>query len=178
MPVIQRMVEAVQKVIDSALGVNLLDMIIQIAATLILVLIVKHFFWSKITDFLQKRKTIMDNELESAKKENILAKELKEKNEAEYNELKIKSKGMLDSAKQKAEQERLRILAEAKNDADGILVRTKKEIEAEKIKAKAALQKEVVDLAAIMAEKIIKQEVDESKFQDLLVEDLEKCEKS
>ncbi len=178
MPVIQRMVEAVQEVIDGALGVNLLDMIIQIAATLILVLIVKHFFWSKITDFLQKRKAIMDNELESAKKENILAKELKEKNEAEYNELKVKSKGMLDSAKQKAEQERLRILAEAKNDADGILVRTKKEIEAEKIKAKATLQKEVVDLAAIMAEKIMKQEVDEGKFQDLLVKDLERSEKS
>lgn len=178
MPLIERMMEAVQRAIESALGVNLLDMLIQIGATLILVLIVKYFFWGKITDFLEKRKNIMDQEMESAKQENILANELKEKREAEYNDLKVKSKDYLDNAKDRAEQERLRIIQEAKNNADQMMERTKKEIEAEKIKAKTSLQKEVVDLAALMAEKIIKQEVDEAKYQDLLVDELERSEKS
>jgi len=56
--------------------------------------------------------------------------------------------------------------------------RTKKEIEAEKIKAKSTLKKEVVDLAAVIAEKIIKQEVDEKKYQDMIVDDLESSENS
>jgi len=178
MPLIERMMEAVQKAIESALGVNLLDMIIQIGATLILVLIVKHFFWGKITDFLEKRKNIMEQEMESAKTENIKAQSLKEKREEEYNTLKLKSKDYLDSAKEKAEQERLRIISEAKDNASEMVSRTKKEIEAEKNKAKVTLQKEVVNLAVLMAEKIIEQEVDESKYQDLIVEDLERSEKS
>ncbi|MDT8336787.1 MAG: F0F1 ATP synthase subunit B [Candidatus Izemoplasmatales bacterium] len=178
MPVIDRMVEAVQEIIDVALGVNLLDMIIQIAATLILVVIVKYFFWGKITDFLDKRKNIMDQEMESAKNELIEAKTLKEKRETEYNELKIKSKGYLDSAKEKAEQEHLRIVEKAKEISDQMMERAKKEIEAERIKAEASLQKETVDLAALMAEKIIRKEVDETKYQDMLVDDLERSGKS
>lgn len=178
MPVIDRMVEAVQEIIDVALGVNLLDMIIQIAATLILVIIVKYFFWGKITDFLDKRKNIMDQEMESAKNEFIEAKALKEKRETEYNELKLKSKGYLDSAKEKAEEERLRIVEKAKETSDEMMERAKKEIEAERIKAEASLQKEAVDLATLMAEKIIRKEVDEAQYQDMLVDDLERSGKS
>ena len=172
------MLEAVNKAIESALGVNLVDMLIQIGATLILVLIVKFFFWGRITEFLEKRKNIMTDEMESAKKENLAAQELKEKREQEYNKLKLDSKEYLESAKSRAEQERLRIIEEAKKNADQMMERTKKEIEAEKIKAKSTLKKEVVDLAAVIAEKIIKQEVDEKKYQDMIVDDLESSENS
>ena len=175
---IDRMLEAVNKAIESALGVNLVDMLIQIGATLILVLIVKFFFWGRITEFLEKRKNIMTDEMESAKKENLAAQELKEKREQEYNKLKLDSKEYLESAKSRAEQERLRIIEEAKKNADQMMERTKKEIEAEKIKAKSTLKKEVVDLAAVIAEKIIKQEVDEKKYQDMIVDDLESSENS
>lgn len=178
MPVMDRIVEAVQEIIDGALGINLLDMIIQIAATLILVLIVKHFFWGRITDFLEKRKNIMDQEMDSAKKENVEAKLLKEKREAEYNELKLKSKDYLDTAKEKAEQERLRIVDKAKDNADQMMERAKKEIEAERIKAETSLQKETVTLAALMAEKIIRKELNDKDYQDLIVEDLESSGKS
>jgi F-type H+-transporting ATPase subunit b len=172
------MLEAVNKAIESALGVNLVDMLIQIGATLILVLIVKFFFWGRITEFLEKRKNIMTDEMESAKKENLAAQELKEKREQEYNKLKLDSKEYLESAKSRAEQERLRIIEEAKKNADQMMERTKKEIEAEKIKAKSTLKKEVVDLAAVIAEKIIKQEVDEKKYQDMIVDDFESSENS
>ena len=175
---IDRMLEAVNKAIESALGVNLVDMLIQIGATLILVLIVKFFFWGRITEFLEKRKNIMTDEMESAKKENLAAQELKEKREQEYNKLKLDSKEYLESAKSRAEQERLRIIEEAKKNADQMMERTKKEIEAEKIKAKSTLKKEVVDLAAVIAEKIIKQEVDEKKYQDMIVDDFESSENS
>lgn len=178
MPVIERIVQAVQEIIDQALGVNLLDMLVQIAATLILVLIVKKFFWGRITDFLEKRKQIMETEMESAKKENEEAKVLKEKHEFEYNQLKQESKQYLDNAKIKADQERKRILVEAKENANEILERTQREIEAEKIKAKAELKKEAVELAALMAEKIVSKEIDESSYQNLLVDDLERSEKS
>ncbi|MGD9761240.1 MAG: F0F1 ATP synthase subunit B [Candidatus Izemoplasmatales bacterium] len=178
MPVMDKIIAAVLEIIEGALGINLLDMIIQVAATLILVLIVKHFFWGRITDFLEKRKNIMDQEMDSAKKENVEAKLLKEKREAEYNELKLKSKDYLDSAKEKAEQERLRIIGKAKDNADQMMDRAKKEIEAERIKAETSLQKETVTLAALMAEKIIRKELNDKAYQDLIVEDFESSGKS
>ncbi len=178
MPVMDKIIAAVLEIIEGALGINLLDMIIQIAATLILVLIVKHFFWGRITDFLEKRKNILDQEMDSAKKENVEAKLLKEKREAEYNELKLKSKDYLDSAKEKAEQERLRIIGKAKDNADQMMDRAKKEIEAERIKAETSLQKETVTLAALMAEKIIRKELNDKEYQDLIVEDFESSGKS
>lgn len=178
MPVIDRIVEAVQKIIDGALGVNLLDMIIQIAATLILVIIVKYFFWGRITDFLEKRKNIMSQEMESAKKENENAKALKEKRENEYNELKLKSKEYLDSAKYKAEQEKIRILEKAKDNADKMMEKAIKDIEAKKIKAETELHKEAVTIATSMAEKIIRKELNDKDYQDLIVKDLESSEKS
>jgi F-type H+-transporting ATPase subunit b len=178
MSVIERIMQAVQEGIETALGINLLDMIIQIAATLILVLIVKKFFWGRITDFLEKRQNIMDQEMDQAKTSNIEAEELKLKREEEYNQLRMQSKSYLDNAKQKAEAEKQRIIFDAKANAENLLDRTNKEIEAEKTKAKEELKQEVVDLAALMAEKIIGEVVDQSKYQDLLIEDLERSEKS
>jgi F-type H+-transporting ATPase subunit b len=178
MPAVERMIEAVSKVIEQALGVNLLDMIIQIAATLILVIIVKIFFWGRITAFLEKRKHIMDQEMESAKEANLEAKALKEKRELEYSDLRMKSKDYLDQAKEKAELERMSIIAKAKENADQMMSRAKKEIEAERIKAENSLQKEAVDLAALMAEKIIRKELADQEYQNILINDWESSGKS
>lgn len=178
MPLIERIMEAVQKIIDQALGINLLDMIVQIAATLILVLIVKKFFWGRITDFLEQRKNILETEMESAKKNNLEAEELKLKRQEEANRLKQEAKAYLDNAREKGDLEKERIIGEAKHNAKNIIERTNKEIEAEKIKAKSELRSETIELAALMAGKIIQKEVDEKKYQDLLVEDIERSEQS
>jgi F-type H+-transporting ATPase subunit b len=178
MPLFDRMMEAVNRAIETALGVNLLDMLIQIGATLILVLIVKHFFWGKITDFLEKRKAIMDEEILLTKAANDEAKRLKDQRESEYQELKNKTKSYLDDAREKADQERLRVLEQTKKNAEELIIRTKKEIEAEKNKARMTLEKEVVEMATLMAEKILVKEIDKEKYQDLLVDELERSEKS
>ena len=178
MNVLERIMEAVQNMIDTALGVNLLDMVIQIAATLVLVVIVKIFFWGRITDFLEKRRNILNEEMESAKRENLEAQELKTKRETEYNQLRQESKAYLDEAKLKAEKEKERIILEAKTSAKSLMERGQKEIEAEKLKAQADLEEETLNLAALMAGKIIEKEVDPDKYQDLLVENLKRSEKS
>lgn len=178
MTVLERIMEAVQNMIETALGVNLLDMVIQIAATLVLVVIVKIFFWGRITEFLEKRRNILNEEMESAKKENLEAQELKTKRENEYNQLRQESKSYLDDAKLKAEKEKERIILEAKTNAKSLMERSQKEIKAEKLKAQADLEEETLNLAALMAGKIIEKEVDPDKYQDLLVENLKRSEKS
>ena len=171
------MVEAVSEAVEKALGVSLLDMGIQIGATLILVVIVKYFFWGKITEFLEQRKTIMEEEFLSAKQANEEAKELKEKTDQKYIDIKIKSKEFLDKAKQRGEEERVLIVGKAKEEAKNIITQAEQEIVLEKQKARADIRKEAVGLATLMASKIIEEELDEEKYQNMTVENLKRSEK-
>jgi len=173
---IQDMMTAVSEAVEKALGASLLDMAIQIGATFILVLIVRFFFWNKITAFLDKRKAMMENELESAKQANQEALALQEKTTQEYHDLKAKSKDYLDKARQRGEEEREVIVGKAKDEAKNLLTQAEKEIAMEKKKAETDIRKEAVDLAALMAAKIIEKEIDGKAYQDLAVEKLESSE--
>ncbi|MBI9009867.1 MAG: F0F1 ATP synthase subunit B [Tenericutes bacterium] len=174
---IQEMIEGVSRAVENALGSTLLDVAIQVGATFLLVIIVKVFFWSKITDFLQKRRELMEEEFESAKQANEDAKSLHEKTNKEYEDLKSKSKGYLEKAKQRGEEERFVIVAKARNEAKGLLTQAEQEIALEKQKAKTDIHKETVHLATLMASKIIEEELDDKKYQDLAVKNLEGSEK-
>lgn len=176
MSILEKLVEAVEKAVDQALGINLLDMIIQIAATLILVLIVKKFFWGRITEFLDKRKAYMENELSEAELANEEALQLKETKEEELKEIRLKSKDYFDSAKTRGEEEKIRIIDQAKKEADILLKNAGKEIDAERKKAKESLQKEVVSVASLMAEKMINQKIDQADFQDITIQSIESSE--
>ncbi len=174
---IQDLMSAVKDAVEKAMGASLLDMAIQIGATFILVLIVKFFFWDKITAFLAKRKEMMENELTSAKQANEEALALQEKTTQEYHDLKAMSKDYLEKARLRGEEERDVIVGKAKDEAKNLLTQAEKEIAIEKKKAEADIRKEVVDLAALMATKIIEKEIDGKSYQDLAVDKLESSEK-
>ncbi|MDC7242457.1 MAG: F0F1 ATP synthase subunit B [Sphaerochaetaceae bacterium] len=174
---IQEMIESVSNAVENALGSSLSDVLIQIGATLILFLVVKFFFWNKITDFLNQRKEMMETEFASAKQANEEAIALQEKSNKEYQDLKAKSKGYIDRAKKRGEEERTNIIEKAKEDASKIITQAEQEIELEKKKAEADIKAEAVNLATIMASKIIEKEIDDKKYQDLATEGIERSEK-
>ena len=176
MSILERLVTAVEEVVNQALGINLLDMIIQIAATLILVLIVKKFFWGRITEFLDKRKVYMETELSEAEKTNEEALELKKTREEELKEIRLKSKEYFETAKTRGEEEKNRIINHAKKEAEVLMTNTQKEIEAEKKKAKRELKKEVVSIASLMTEKMINRKIDDKEFQDITIDNIESSE--
>jgi len=172
MSILEKMVTAVEETVNQALGINLLDMIIQIAATIILILIVKKFFWGRITEFLDKRKAYMGTELSEAEKANEEAFNLKKTREKELKEIRKKSKDYFETAKTRGEEEKNRIINHAKKEAEVLMVNTQKEIEAEKKKAKQELKSEVVSIAALMTEKMINKKIDEKDFQNITVDNI------
>ncbi len=174
---IQDIMTAVSKAVENALGASLSDILIQVAATFILVIIVKVFFWEKITDFLAKRKEMMDLEVESAKKANEEAQSLQEQTSKEYQDLREKSKEYLDKARHRGEEERETIVGKAREEAKSMLSQAEKEIEIKKKKAQGEIRKEAVDLAALMASKIIEKEIDNQNYQDLITDKIESSEK-
>jgi len=171
--VIQRIVEAVSETMKSALGISLSDLLVQLGATLLLVVIVRVFLWKKITAYLTARRELVQSELDNAKKQNEEAKELKSQAHHEYAEIKRKAQTILDSAKSDASKEHQTIVEDARSEAKRIRQNAIQEIEVEKQNARTELQGEVVELAALMASKIIQSEVDVKKYQNLSVDQFE-----
>jgi len=153
-----------------SIGVDLTEMAIQILSTLLLFFVVRYFFWNNITDYLEKRKEVMTNEYEEAKTANLEAVSIKEKADLELTEIRLNAKGVIDDAKNRGELERNDIVKKAKNEADIVISNARKEIDSEIEKARSNLNEEIVSVAVLMAEKVIKKEIDESKHQDLIKE--------
>ncbi len=153
-----------------SIGVDITEMAIQILSTLLLFFVVRYFFWNNITEYLEKRKEVMTTEYEEAKAANLEAVSIKEKADLELTEIRLSAKGVIDDAKNRGELERMDIVKKAKNEADIVISNARKEIDSETEKARSNLNKEIVSVAVLMAEKVIKKEIDESKHQELIKE--------
>ncbi|PKL00166.1 MAG: ATP synthase F0 subunit B [Tenericutes bacterium HGW-Tenericutes-1] len=166
---VQDIAQAVSDIIKGALGVSLSDLIIQILATVLLVIIVRHFLWNKITAYLENRRKFIESEIENAKNENLEASKNRLETEKECEEMRSKSLELLKSTKLKAEQERSVILSEAKLEANRVLKSSLINLEKETEKAKSQIKNDVVVLASLMAEKIINKSIDPADYQSLSI---------
>jgi F-type H+-transporting ATPase subunit b len=153
---------------NGAFGVNATEMLIQISATLILFLVIRFFFWNKVTDYLEGRKEAMVQEYNDAKNANDEAKNKRKEAADELTLIKQRSKSMMDDAKVRGEEERKVILVKAKSEADKMVVDAQKEIESNIEKARNNINTEIVSVATLMAEKIIGKEIDEKKYKDII----------
>jgi len=170
------MLSSITDVINSALDFNLTQMLVQIIATVVLVIVVRVFFWNKITSFLQARHEYMTKEIETAKSLNQEAQELKESALKERTEILVRSKEIIDQAKTQGESEKNKIIDAAKVEAARLIQTKEEELEMEKERARADLRHEVIELAAVMAEKIIKKEIDGSSYESMSLDDFESSE--
>ena len=53
----------VEESLGLLLGVGLEDILIQLGGTLVLFLVIRKFFWKNLTEFIEKRRAYMDEEL-------------------------------------------------------------------------------------------------------------------
>lgn len=143
-------------------------LIAQILATIVLFLIVRFKFWDKVTAILEKRKMAVTESLEKKKNAEIEAQKIQEE-----------ANNTISIAKQEAKN----IIQEAKDmsniEADNIKQSAFEEIEREKIKAQAEIErnveeiqsnmkKEIVDVAYLLADKIVKEQMDENKNKEII----------
>jgi F-type H+-transporting ATPase subunit b len=160
--------EKISSFVNEALGVAPEEMIIQIVSTIILFLIVRFFFWNKVTDYLEARKQEMEENYQRAKEDKEAAVELKVAAEKELVEIKKGANEKYANAKARGEEKRKEIVEEAKQEASQIIDNANKEIKNMVEKAKIDINDEIVSVATLMAEKIIEKEIDPEKHKDLI----------
>ena len=144
------------------------SIIIQLCATLILFLAVRFLLWGKITKVIaekeQNEKEAFEN-LENAKQEAIEIRK-----QIALDEEKSKEEGykIIERAKQKSYLEAEEIIKKANIEANMKLEEAKAEIDKEIEKANDDIKKEIIEIAYVLAGKIINEEIDKSKYDELV----------
>lgn len=154
----------VEESLGLLLGVGLEEILIQLGGTLVLFLVVRKFFWKNLTEFIEKRRAYMDEELFKAEAMKLEAADIKANADDTLKTLRNSVSKTLEDARVRASKEEAEIISKAKAEAQRLKLEAEKEVELEVQKAQDQIKKEIVSVATVLAEKIIQKEVDETKY--------------
>ncbi len=169
--------EKLTEIIKDAFGVNLTELIVNLVATILLILIVKFFFWNKVTAFLDKKKEKLKNDYEASEDIKAEAEKIKEEALLELNESKTKATEIINEANKSASLEKERIISDAKRDAQEIVSKSRLDAQEEKEEILKSAKDDLVDIASKMASKIIDEEIDQNRYNNKVLEELEEEDK-
>lgn len=156
------------------ISVNLWHILVSLANLLIIFLIVKRFLFKPVRGVFEKRQAEIDHryaaadEAQRAAEENRGAWEQKLKGAKDEADAIIKE--ATDTAKYRAEQ----IVSEAGSRADGMVAQAKIEAELERKRAADGIKREIVDVSAAIAEKMLEREVNAKDHRALIGSFIEK----
>jgi F-type H+-transporting ATPase subunit b len=164
-----------------SLTLGIIDMsvafVLQLIATLILFLVVKYKFWGKITTNLEKRQKALADSLADGEK----AKAETQKVMEESNQQKIEMKKKLDEMLSESERNAKIRFEEAKQKNEEEIKFAKKQaledLERSRNAMEQDIKKEIVSVAADMASKIVKREINLSDNENIIKETLEEMDK-
>ncbi len=148
----------------------LFDSGLTLLAVFVLFLVLSYNLFNPARKILEGRSERIKNDLDSAAKDKEEAAKLKEEYEAKLKEADKEAERILAEARKRGLANEERICEEAKKDAAGIIERAKAEAELEKKKAGDEVKQEMINVASLMAAKVVAKNID-TTIQDELVED-------
>lgn len=134
----------------------------------ILFFALSYLLFNPVRDVLEKRRQKIAGELAQAAEDKTSAAALKEEYEAKLKDINKEAENILETARRKAKVREEEMLEEARAEAARILERANREIELEKKKAVDDMKQEVIDIATLMAKKVVANSID-IRIQDALI---------
>ena len=131
-------------------GLHVGDIVFQLVAFLLLMLLLKKFAWGPLMGIMKERENHIANEIESAEQSRLETKKLLEEQRELLKESRNEAAGLIESAKKQAEMQREEIMALAKAEADRLKESAKVEIEQQKEQAVTAIREQVASLSVLI----------------------------
>ena len=141
------------------LSINIWTILISLANLLIIFLILKKFLWKPVTKTMEQRQAMVDKQFADAAEAEAKANADKAEWAAKLASADDEAKARIADADETARRHGERVVAEAKEKADGILRQAEAEAELERQKATAAIRDEIADVSAELAEKMLEREI-------------------
>ena len=148
--------------IDDYLRINLYDAVLVLISTLLIVLIVKKFFWNYVRQYLEQRQAFIQSQLDESKANLQESEKLKTQYEEKMANAKQEALDLISAAKNTASREAGEIVSKARDEAPAIKEKAEMEIEHEKAQVREQLKEEISEVAFLAARKIVEKELDES----------------
>ncbi len=148
---------------------ELQTMIVTAVVLLILYLIFRKFLYKPVSRFMQDRSELIQSEIDEAKMMKSEAKFIKNNQEKIINEAHKESKRIIENAKKTSDEIKDNIILEAKKEAKEIVKKAEKEAEKQRQEALEDMKNQSVDLAVLIASKILEEQLNVDK-QNLLID--------
>lgn len=150
------------------ISLNIWDIAISLANLIVLFLILKKFLFAPVKRVMAEREAAISEKYAKAE----AAKSEAEADLAAWNEKMAaaddEADAIIKKATARANQKEEQIIAEAKERAEGMIRDAEKETALERRRAEAGIKQEIVDVSALLTEKLIGRELDTSDHRDII----------
>ena len=146
------------------------DAVITAVAVFVLFLFMSYMLFKPTRELLRKRQERIEADLESARSDKDDAEALKNEYEAKMANAQKDADAVLAEARQKAVKNEEMIISQAKDEAAGIIRQAHNEAELEKRKVADEVKTQIIDVASVLAGKVVAAGID-TKIQDSLIEE-------
>lgn len=138
-----------------------INLIFGIIDIIVFYLLMKKFLFGRIKKVMDARKELITSQLKEAEDKNLEADEKLKDYEEKISSYENEGKEIILNAKQKANEQASRIIEDAKADAQQLREKAISEIEAESEKARQEVKEQIAALAVEVAEKVVKNSVND-----------------
>lgn len=149
---------------------QLFDTALLAIAVFFLFLAMSYLLFNPARKLLKDRQERINSDIDTAKEDKESAAALKAEYEGKLKEIDKEAEAILSEARQKALKNETKILDEAKAEASRIIKRAQDEAELEKRHAMDDMKQEMIQIAALMAKKVVAASIN-TQIQDTLVEE-------
>lgn len=148
--------------------IHLSQVIMTIINFIVLLLILKHFFWNKFKVVMDERRNGILDKINSTKANLQEAEELKLKNEELLKSADTEGKKITEERKKQAEKIYNEIVQNARTESETIKNRASLEIVREKEKAEFEIKEQVISLAIAVSKKALNESLNEEEHRKLI----------
>ncbi len=148
--------------------VNLWQILISVANLVLIFLIMKKFLWKPVKKVMDERQAAVDEQYAAAERDKAVAAADRQTWEEQLQGAKAKAETILQDATTAANRRGAQIVADAEDKADRIVRQAKAEAELEKQKAENEVKQEIVDVSALLAEKMLGREINATDHHALI----------
>lgn len=156
---------------------NLVNMLVQLTATLVLYFILRKFLYFPIKDLLNKRQDYIMKNVEDSEKNNLKSQVALRDYELKLKEAKKEANEIIDQAKKRADDIVNKSVSNAKEESRKIMEKADKELANKKSMAMDEMKGDMVNIAILAAEKLIGENISTKKDKEIIEKSIEEVGK-
>jgi F-type H+-transporting ATPase subunit b len=152
------------------MGLEIGQIVTQIIGFLIAVFLLKKFAWKPLLSILEERRTKIKSEFDNIDKEKEKVADLLSDYQTKLKEIDSLARVKIQEAAREGQKVANEIKENARKESKDILTKGREEIQRDVDKAKVQLKNDLVNMTMRVAEKLIRERLDEEKDRKLIAE--------